>query len=218
MNMLANPIETITRRHSTRSYLPKPLEPSVRKELYNFINSMDNGPFNQKIKFQLIEKDIKNKNLLTLNYGMITNHFNYILGVSEKDRLSRMNYGYFLENIVLKATELELATCWIGYFDSSFFSDFALPDGFEIPSIIIIGYPTEKPSLGQRFTRLSVNASKRNEWEKIFFLDNFNTPLIPDQAGIYRQVLEMVRLAPSSGNTQPWRIILNQEKQAFYFF
>ncbi|MBN1979978.1 MAG: hypothetical protein JW795_00495, partial [Chitinivibrionales bacterium] len=41
------------------------------------------------------------------------------------------------------------------------------------------------------------------------------TPLLPSEAGAYHQVLEMVRLAPSAANKQPWRVI--KQEHLFHF-
>jgi nitroreductase len=44
------------------------------------------------------------------------------------------------------------------------------------------------------------------------------TPLTPEYAKKYSDSLEMVRLAPSSGNTQPWRVFFNDSANEFHFF
>ena len=53
-------------------------------------------------------------------------------------------------------------------------------------------------------------------WDKLFFSEDFSHPLDEKEAGIYHEVLEMVRLAPSAVNTQPWRII--KDDRGFHFF
>jgi nitroreductase len=44
------------------------------------------------------------------------------------------------------------------------------------------------------------------------------TPLTPEYVKKYSDSLEMVRLAPSSGNTQPWRVFFDETKNEFHFF
>ena len=41
-------------------------------------------------------------------------------------------------------------------------------------------------------------------------------PLPPEDAGMYVQPLEMVRLAPSASNKQPWRVIKHGDRWHFY--
>jgi nitroreductase len=44
------------------------------------------------------------------------------------------------------------------------------------------------------------------------------TPLTSDYVKKYSDSLEMVRLAPSSGNTQPWRMFFNETLNEFHFY
>ena len=49
------------------------------------------------------------------------------------------------EHFVLKATELGLGTCWVGWFNSAKAQEFLkTPKGVEIHTIIALGYPKEK--------------------------------------------------------------------------
>ena len=59
-------------------------------------------------------------------------------------------------------------------------------------------------------------SKNRKPWETLFFNENINTPLSPDDAGVWEQALEMVRVGPSSSNKQPWRIIKSENH--FHFF
>ena len=210
--------EIIRKRKSCRTYLKKKLDSAVKAKLENYISENDRGFIGEPIHFKLIEKNLDEQNKMRLNYGMITNHNTYILGTSLNSPVARMNYGYLLEKIVIKATELGLATCWIGYFDPAYFTEIKIQEGYEIPSIIIVGYHSERLSFQDKFTRLTVSASKRNPWDQIFFFNSLKSPLTPEMSGNFKDVLEMVRLAPSSGNTQPWRIIWDTERNAYHFF
>jgi len=66
--------------------------------------------------------------------------------------------------------------------------------------------------------RGAAGSDKRKPWSELFFADNFPTPLTPKQAGIYAEVLENVRLAPSAANKQPWRVIYDTQRNVFHFF
>ena len=123
-----------------------------------------------------------------------------------------------LEKIVLKATEFKLASCWVGYFDADFFSEIQLSEELKIPSIVIVGYSTEEPKMIDKFMRFAVKARTRNEWSGMFFEKDLEHPLDNIKAGKYGDSLEAVRLAPSSGNTQPWRIVKEEGKDIFHFY
>lgn len=58
-----------------------------------------------------------------------------------------------------------------------------------------------------------VAACKKDELSK----DDFSTPLTKDDAKEFFEPLEMIRLAPSSVNKQPWRVIKENNEIHFYF-
>ncbi|HBE41815.1 MAG TPA: hypothetical protein DDW27_11540 [Bacteroidales bacterium] len=209
--------EIIKSRYSCRTFIQTSLKPADKKNLDSFIIENSKGLGDEAINFRIIEKDVSDKQM-KLNYGMIQGHNTYVLGTSKSSADSRVNYGYLLEKVVLKATEMGLVTCWIGYFDKSFFNEISIEDGFEIPGIIIAGYSEEKQPYLDKFVRFAINASKRTRWDKLFFDYKSKTPLNPTQTGKYSESLEMVRLAPSSGNTQPWRVFFDETENEFHFF
>ena len=210
-------IETIKKRKSTRTFNQVALKTADKKDLESFIIENSKGLENEVVNFQIIEKNDIDKQM-KLDYGMIKGHNTYILGTSKTSLASRVNYGYLMEKVVLKATEMNMSTCWIGVFDSKYFNEVSIEDGFEIPSIVIVGYSNDKPTYQDKFLRFSINASKRNSWDKLFFDYILKMPLKPEDVKKYSDSLEMVRLAPSSGNTQPWRVYFNDTTNEFHFF
>jgi nitroreductase len=56
--------------------------------------------------------------------------------------------------------------------------------------------------------RKGVKADSRLPFEELFFDGGFDKPLTKDTAGELAQVLELVRLAPSAINKQPWAFIV----------
>jgi len=65
-------------------------------------------------------------------------------------------------------------------------------------------------------TRILAGADRRLPWEKLFFEGSFQTPLLLETSGEFGEVLEMVRLAPSASNKQPWRIVRDGPYWHFY--
>jgi len=209
--------EIITSRYSCRTYIQTALKPGDKENLERFILENSKGLENETVNFRIVEKKDSEKQL-KLNYGMIQGHNTYVLGVSKSIIDSRVNYGYLLEKIVLKATEMGISTCWIGYFDYGFFNGISVEEGFEIPALIIAGYSEDKQPYLDKFVRYAINASKRTGWDKLFFDYKLRTPLNPEQVIKYSDSLEMLRLAPSSGNTQPWRVFFDEIENEFHFF
>ena len=60
-----------------------------------------------------------------------------------------------------------------------------------------------------------VSADKRKPWEELFFDGEPGRPLSREKAGSFGLPLEMVRLAPSASNKQPWRVVLDGTKVHF---
>jgi len=68
-------------------------------------------------------------------------------GASERDRelYAMQEASAAIQNILLKAYELGLGTCWIGSFDDEAVAEaLSLPEGVKPIAIISIGYPAEK--------------------------------------------------------------------------
>jgi nitroreductase len=212
-----NIIETIKKRKSCRTFNQMSLKPAEKKDLESFIIENSRGLDNEEVNFRIIEKTNTDKQL-GLDYGTIQGYNTYILGTSKSSIDSRVNYGYLMEKIVLKATEMNISTCWVGYFDNTYFKEVSIEESFEIPGIVIAGYSDERQTFQDKFIRLSISASKRYSWDNLFFNYISKTPLTPEYVKEYSESIEMVRLAPSSGNTQPWRVFFNESANEFHFF
>ena len=69
------------------------------------------------------------------------------------------------EHFVLKATELGLGTCWVGWFNSKKAQEFLkTPKGVEIQNLIALGYPKEK---------LKQTEHNRKKIEEIYSLNTY---------------------------------------------
>jgi nitroreductase len=138
-----NIIEAINKRKSSRTYKQVALAPADKKNLENFIVENSKGLENEAVNFKIIEKKIAD-NQMKLDLGIIKGHNTYILGIAKSTLASRVNYGYLMEKIVLKTTEMNMSTCWVGYFDYNYFNEISIEDGFDIPSLVIVGYSEER--------------------------------------------------------------------------
>ena len=58
--------------------------------------------------------------------------------------------------------------------------------------------------------------NKRKPYSELFFNRDFNTPLTENDAKEYLEPLEMLRIAPSAVNKQPWRVVKEDDKIHFY--
>jgi nitroreductase len=214
--------ETIKKRISCRSYAEKSLEDKIMQELITILSSAHKGPFGNEPRFRLIHLTSftaqEGKKLGT--YGVIKNARLFLVGTIKNGHLAMPDYGYCKENIILKATALGLGTCWLGgtFQSSSFARAVDLQKDELLPTVSPVGYPAKEKSFTERMMRRVAGSDNRKAWSDIFFAGNFSTPLTQEQAGIYAEALENIRIAPSASNKQPWRILYATKLKTFHFF
>lgn len=199
--------QTIQKRHSVRTYEKRPLLPQDRAALVDCMNQLDN-PFGVPVKKYITDKTLNADGEKLGTYGVIKGASTF-LGVSIPDtELAPVAAGYEFENLILYATSLGLGTVWLAatFHRDSFAATMKIPQDELFPAISPVGYPASKPSLTETLMRSTMKSSARKEWASLFYQKDFLTPLTKPMAGTYAQPLEMVRLAPSAKNAQPWRV------------
>lgn len=210
-------IETIKNRSSVRTYQRKVLESGVRKKLQDYMNNLEN-PFGMPVKKYIIDKNLAPEGEKLGTYGVIKGASTF-LGVSVPDTdLAHVAAGYEFENLILEATALGLGTVWLAatFNREGFASVMGIPKDELFPAISPVGYPAAKRSMAESLMRTVMRSSTRKEWSALFYLDNFQTPLTKSMAGDYAGPLEMLRMAPSDKNTQPWRVLKWENAYHFY--
>ena len=63
---------------------------------------------------------------------------------------------------------------------------------------------------------MGAKSDQRKPWKELFFDGDFSKPLTSEAAEESSRPLEMIRLAPSASNKQPWRVI--RKENVFHFF
>lgn len=209
-----NIINAIKERRSVRSFDGAPLTESTKKILTDFADTLT-SPFGGNFTIRLKKFDIKGE-YRPSTYGAIKGASDFFLIGMGDDEASALSVGFCFEQVVLKAWQLGLGTCWIaGTFKSTNFDkDETWPDGETLRIVCPVGIPTQKRML-ERITRAALGSSKRKPFDELFFEDDFNHPLPADSP--YREALEMLRLAPSSTNSQPWRVLVKDDKVHFFY-
>jgi len=218
--------DIVKERTSWRTYSTNPLGNDTKEKLLKILELNEvKSPFNDlagKYRFEFIHMpDIDPEERKKLGtYGFIKGAQSFIVGVCDKSDYDKENFGYLMEAIILAATDLGLGTCWLGgFFKKSEFSEKVNRGTNEdVPAITPIGYPANKRRLKERVLRGFVRANARQPWDKMFFEGDFSTPLRQDRIGDYATLIEMVRLGPSAGNKQPWRIVKEEGKNIFHFY
>lgn len=209
--------KTVNARSSVRTYENRDLSANEKAQINAYIDNLSN-PFSADVTFRLLEKASSTDGEKLGTYGVIKGAGNYIVASAADKELALEALGYSFEKLILYATSLGLGTCWLGgtFNRSGFAAAMNLKEGDLFPCISPIGYPAGKKSTIESLMRWVSKADQRKEWSELFFKQNFSQPLMKDDAGEFAFPLEMVRLAPSAVNKQPWRIV--QENDAYHFY
>ncbi|HEY8910239.1 MAG TPA: nitroreductase family protein [Desulfosporosinus sp.] len=211
--------EIIKKRLSVRTYSARPLPPETKEALRGFF-SMLRGPFGGTVRCNLIERDLARtgSNAKLGTYGVIRGAATYVVAVVGKADRDLEDFGYSLEKAILYATSLGLGTCWLGgtFKKNEFAKAIEQKDGEIWPCITPIGYPSSNKSLIDSAMRFVAGSKNRKPWDELFFSGDFSHRLSESEAGKYVTPLEMLRLAPSASNKQPWRIVKETNKSHFY--
>ncbi len=212
-----NIVKLVIQRKSIRTYTSKPLSNEIKSQIEEYFTKLDN-PWGVKINYTLIETKGANTNEKLGTYGVIRNASSFIAATLFDSEFALEALGFELEVLILYLTGLGIGTCWLGgtFNRGEFAKEAKLKEGQIIPIITPIGYPAKKTSLTDKLMRKMSKGDSRKEWNQLFFLQDFSTELTKKEAGFYSDALEMVRLAPSASNKQPWRII--KETNTYHFF
>lgn len=209
--------EVIKRRISNRTYEERSLTEEDKKKLLEFNSTLTN-PFGVEVKVQYISKEKGADDVQLGTYGTIKGAKDF-LAITVKDQPYAMEaIGYQFENLVLYATDMGIGTVWLaGTFKrKDFINAIEIGEDDLFPCICPLGYPAQKQSFLEKITKASLGSKKRKDWDKLFFLEDFTKALTKADAGIYEDALEMLRLAPSATNSQPWAVV--KEGNKFHFF
>lgn len=103
-------LEIMKRRHSVRQYTDR----SVEREKRDILDALADT-INQKagLNIQIIYDDRKCFDSFMAHYGKFTGVQNYIALIGKKSPDLDEALGYYGEELVLKAQELGLNTCWV---------------------------------------------------------------------------------------------------------
>lgn len=149
--------KTIKNRKSVRKFSSK--KPDWR-DILECIDSMRYIPIaggNYTLKLILIKDKEKIKKIAKLSEQDFIAETKYLLVVcsnpkrlinsfDEKGKIySRQQAGAGIQNFLLKITELNLSTCWIGHFDEKKIKKLLkIPEGIDIEAVFPIGFEYEK--------------------------------------------------------------------------
>ena len=205
-------LELIKSRKSVRSFDGKPVSAEDRSRLEQTMEKISN-PFGIPVSFVLLDAKENGR-----SSPVLTGETLYVAGKVKKGNYADVAFGFSFEKLVLFAWSLGIGTTWIGgTMKRELFERAAgLSEDEMMPCMSPLGYPAKKRSVRETMMRKGVGADSRLNADKLFFDRIWGIPLDVSGSEDLRELVEMVRWAPSAVNKQPWRIIA--ENGSFHFY
>ena len=153
-------LEAIRNRYSCRAYQDKPIERDKLDSIFEAARLAPSARNLQDWRFVLVtDKETKRKLAEAANnQRFLENAGAIIIGCTNSDHVMRcgqavgpIDVAIALEHICLQATELGLATCWIGsFYPEKVRPIVGVPDDITIVELMAVGYPADKPKEPKR--------------------------------------------------------------------
>ena len=128
-------LEIMKQRHSVRQYTDRAIEPEKRAVLDTLAQEI-----NQKaeLSIQIVYDEPKCFDSFMAHYGKFAGVRNYIALIGKKSPKLDETLGYYGEELVLKAQELGLNTCWVALTHGK--SKAVVGKGEKVVCLIALGY------------------------------------------------------------------------------
>ena len=135
----------------------------------------------------------------------------YILILSEKKPYYIENAGYIGQNLILKATEIGIASCWITFSDSQAIKDkLNIVSDKEVVALIALGYDANASQKGSATSSIDYKIGL----DEMVYIDKWGNGAdasVLEERGLL-EAFAFSKLAPSTLNGQPWRFLLTGGK------
>ncbi|MGB7293949.1 MAG: nitroreductase family protein [Candidatus Aminicenantales bacterium] len=195
--------EAVFQRHSRRTFTSRPPEEEKLARLDRVCREFRPFPEARSVLVHDSPETVF-KGLLG-NYGRVKGAVLYIAFIGWMDSpWVQEAAGYTGEGIILEATSLGLATCWVGGFFSpeAVRKQIEIQDGEKVLSVTPVGHSPEWKEKREEFMSAVVGSRRRRALSGLIDLDT-----IPPRL---EKAFAAARLAPSAQNRQPWRFRIEQ--------
>jgi nitroreductase len=190
--------EAISRRHSRRTYTSRVPEAGKLSRLDHVCREFRPFP---EVRSELLRSSPEAvfKGILG-NYGRVKGAPMYIafIGRMDSPRVQEAA-GYTGEGVILEATALGLATCWVGGFfrRDSVRQHIEIQAGEKVLAVTPVGYAADRKDRSEKFLSGVVRSHRRKPLAVLIAGETSPAHL--------EKAFSAARLAPSAQNRQPWR-------------
>lgn len=214
-----NWLEAIQARHSTRRYSEQAVADKTLEQLLATAKQVA-PPVEAGVRLALVsgrEQVGRILGRLAGLYGLVEGAPHLLVGLLAADtELARLELGYVAEHVVLEATRLGIASCWMtGSYRPRVAAEEVAREEEVVAAAIALGYPRQDKMarIHDSAVRRLVAAHRRRPLEEIVFAGRWAVPWQRQEAEpALVTMLEHARLAPSAHNGQPWRFIVTAEE------
>jgi nitroreductase len=181
--------EVIKQRKSYRNFSSQPIEQEKILKVLEAARLAPSWQNRQCWRFIVVQdketiKKIGRLNPFTLNINFFLQKVPAIIiaCANPKDSGHRNGIDYYLvdtaiamEHLVLAATDLGLATCWIGAFDEQMIKDVLnIPNEIRVVALTPLGYPAGKDNIVDKVSKIVAKGAKRKPIEEIVYFEKWN--------------------------------------------
>lgn len=204
--------DAIHNRVSVRTFEDLPLTAEDREELEAFLAQIET-PFGVPVEFRLLDAAAHG-----LKSPVVIGAHAYVAAKIPRTPGAELACGYAFECFCLHATERGLGSVMLAASlnRKAFEQAMEVAPNEVMPIASPVGYPAAKRSVRETMMRKAIKADERLPWDQIFFAGTYGTPLAHEVAGAFAEPLELLRLAPSAANKQPWRTVVDGKTVHFY--
>lgn len=182
-------LDAIKARHSVRRYLDRKIEDDKKRILEDLVQSLNKE---SGLSFHLVWDEAEAFTSPLARYGKFENCSNYLVLAGPRGTDEAM--GYFGQQVVLKAQQLGLNSCWVGLTYGKSKIPVDIPKGQKIRLVVALGY--------------GENSGRERKSKEMADLCRLDGPM-PDW---FRRGMELAMLAPTAINQQQFLFSFKEGK------
>ena len=193
MERLESLREAMSQRHSVRAYQARPIEDGKKEKLKSRISQCNRE---SGLHIQLVTDEPKAFDSRMAHYGKFSGVTNYLALVGKKGAKLEELCGYYGEQLVLYAQQMELNTCWVALTYKKIPEAFQVDPGEKLAIVIAIGYGKNPgvPHRSKAYSAVCAETGAEPDW--------------------FRDGVEAALLAPTAVNQQKFHFTYKEGKVA----